>query len=176
MKYTCIILILLITNAASAQFLFGTSEHDGLFKNDRSWMGNLGYTYQNEHLLEFGVKRTSIDASKGKGDGQYGMIFLDYSYWIFGGELLLKEHVQVAPKVGVGYNLLFANANLNFILYNNDFKTFSPSITPEIGLSFSGFFQINYGYNFYLANADKLMNTRHRISFRINLLIPKRKS
>ena len=131
------------------------------------WAISAGYTYQNNHWLELGVKKYCHLKDHDAGD-----IVQSVSYVLAGAEMGYKnKQVQVAPKIGVGhYNLLLCNFNLNCILYNDRFQKFYPAITPEIGISFPvAFIQIDYGYNIFLTRNTFMPNETHRISVHINI-------
>ena len=133
-------------------------------------MGTVGYTTQNQDVLELGIKRTSIDRNGNKSDGQYFMTYLMYTYLLIGSEITVDKNTLVAPKIGAGFNFLLANLNVNFIAYNHNFKEFHPAFVPEIGLSLIGIIQVNYGYNLYLSNAHSF-NNHNRLSVRINFFL-----
>ncbi|MCW3085944.1 MAG: hypothetical protein JWP12_3310 [Bacteroidetes bacterium] len=131
------------------------------------WGLSVGYTYQNSHWLELGIKKYCRLK-----DHDIGDLVQPVSYLLAGTEMGYKnKKVQVAPKIGVGhYNFLLFNFNLNCILYNDRFQTFYPAITPEIGISFPvGVIQINYGYTIFLTRNTFMPNETHRISLHINI-------
>ena len=168
------LLICLNFHAKAQDFCYSSKK---LFEKDRALMINAGYTYQHNNIdiFEFGIKRTSISKFT-NGDGQEIMAYIDFAYLILGGEILFlysqnNTVIQFAPKIGIGYNYLIFNANINFIGFNTDFKTFYPAILPEIGFSIFGFFQLNYGYNFYLVSPNPFYKSKNRFSVRISFFI-----
>lgn len=169
MKFIGLITILLHLNG----FGQGTiDKSDGLFRKNRSLLLTGGYTYTSplQHTIEFGAKTTSLSRYS-SGDGQEMMKYFVYAYLIFGGEVVVHPELQLAPKVGIGYNILLFNGNLNLIMYNDRFRNFYPAIVPEAGFSWKGIVQLNYGYNLYFFNPNPLDNYRHRISFRISCFV-----
>lgn len=142
---------------------FGQSD---FYLFNRDWLATVGYTYQNQNILEVGMKITTLDISSSF-DGQAAMSYMDFGYLILGGEMKFNPSTQFAPKIGVGYSYILANINLNLIAYNSNFKEYNTAFVPEAGLSLLGLIQINYGYNFYISSLPLEVN--HRISVRINI-------
>ena len=134
-------------------------------------MWNVGYSYQNLNTLDIGLRRTSNDNDNDQSDGQYFMSYLMYSYSTFGSEInFVGKKIYFAPKIGLGYHFFFANANLNLVGYNDGIH-FNPTLVPEIGYSFFGVYQINYGYNLFMNNNDLFGLGRNKISFRFSFFI-----
>jgi len=104
------------------------------------------------------------------------MSYMNNSYFILGGEIVYDPtkgatpQLQLAPKLGAGYNFLIFNANINLIGYN-DFKSFHPAFVPEAGISIFAIVQVDYGYNFYLTSPVPSEKYRHRIAVRFNWFI-----
>lgn len=156
-------IILFIIFSIESLNSFGQSD---FYLFNRDWLATIGYTYQNQNILELGMKITTIDISSSN-DGQAAMSYLDFGYLILGGEMKFNPSTQFAPKIGVGYSFILANINLNLIAYNSNFKEYNTAFVPEVGLSLLGLFQVNYGYNFYLSTVP--FKDNHRISVRINI-------
>ncbi len=134
-------------------------------------MWNVGYSYQNLNTLDIGLRRTSNESDSNIGDGQWMMRYFLYPYSILGTEINFQsDKISLSPKIGFGYHFLFVNANLNFVGYNDGIHI-NPTFVPEIGYSFFGVYQINYGYNLFMNNNDLFGLGRNKISFRFSFFI-----
>jgi|GEM_PF-6560865 len=154
------------TRSRAGRSPFRQSQLDNTMNLKGPWMISAGYVYQNEHLLQVGIKKLSHVKDDSADD-----IMQPVNYLTIGAELAYNKKLMVAPKIGVGhYDYGFLNFNLNAILYNDAFKTFSPALTPEIGFSFPlGIVQINYGYNIYIRNEPFTKGKNHRIALYVNI-------
>ena len=130
------------------------------------WVITGGYVYQKDHWLELGIRKYSRVRNDNADD-----ILQPINYVMLGAELAYNRKPVIAPKIGIGHaDFFFFDFNLNAIFYNDEFKTFSPAITPEVGISFPlGILQINYGYNFFLVNEPFTKGKNHRLAVHINI-------
>lgn len=88
-----------------------------------------------------------------------------------GFESNLKSNLDfiIAPKIGVEISSTILVMRLSAVNYfQNDKSEFR--IVPEIGLSWGGFVNLTYGYNFRLTNSqiDNLNSHRFCLSFNLN--------
>lgn len=148
----------------------------GLFNKRSPWMFYGGYTYQNEHILNIGARKTNLDISGNHSDGQYGMSLMVYYFLDFVTEVKIYPETQLSTKFGIGYYLAALNGSINVITYNDNFKEFYPAILPEIGLSWwlvMYVANLNYGRNIYLTDVQN--KPIHRLTFYITgFLNPKK--
>ena len=146
-----------------------TEKELGLFNKKSPWMWCVGYTYQKSHLVNLELRKTGMDITGSRSDGQYAMVLFYAPYIILGGDATISPDFQFAPKVGIGFYAIIINANASFVAYNTDFKTFDPAIVPEIGFSMPfGFLHIDYGYNFYLNKSNVFEGNNHKISVKLS--------
>lgn len=139
---------------------------DGTWNLKGPWVIGGGYVYQKDHWLELGIRKYSHVKDDSAND-----IMQPLNYVMLGAELAYNRKPVIAPKIGIGHaDFSLFDFNLNAIFYNDEFKTFSPAITPEIGISFPlGIVQINYGYNFFLVNEPFTKGRNHRLAVHINI-------
>ena len=78
----------------------------------------------------------------------------------------------LSPMAGFGaYFLAFLNANATFVMHNDRFKTWRPTLFLEGGLSLVNFVEIDYGYNLFLNNNGPSMVPKHQITVRASIPI-----
>lgn len=141
----------------------------GIFNKESPWMYAIGYTYQNDQLINLEVRKTGVDISGSHNDGLYAMTLFYAPYIILGGDATIYPNLQFAPKVGIGCYALLVNANISYIGYNTNFNKFNPAIVPEVGFSFPfGFLHIDYGYNLYLNNIESFNKNNQRVSIKFS--------
>jgi len=73
----------------------------------------------------------------------------------------------LGPKISFEYGTLL-EVRGNVICYT-DFEKTDWRLTPEVGLSFCGYFGVFYGYNFHLAG-DELSIANHKFTLLINFV------
>jgi hypothetical protein len=78
-----------------------------------------------------------------------------------------KEHI-FAPKIGIELSgmVICLRATALTYFYNGDTQF---RLLPELGISFLGFANLTYGYNFNLSTNELIGISNHRICLSINL-------
>lgn len=194
MKYTMIIAIVLITQNCLAQGVFidtlkvettlskprkrirVTKDLDPI--DDRClmclnsvWMGSVGFSSQKNNAWELGFRKTSlIRYPKHRHSNNHAFRYLFYSYLYLGAEIMPSNDNKLIPKIGFGYHFILLNAQVSTLLYTNNQQKIEPSLLTELGFSFFGVLQLNYGYQFPVGNLDVNPRPDHR--FIIRLAVP----
>ncbi len=120
----------------------------------------LGYQRLNNNTFEFGI------ASGHRGYEGYAIVYSNYH--------LTTEHnfnvdqYTLGTKVGYKLSILFCDFTGQAIYYT-DFDKSNLAIRPEIGLTFFGLLDLNYGYNFMTINNDLNKFGGHLISLRATI-------
>ena len=120
----------------------------------------LGYQRLNNNTLELGL------ASGHRGYEGYGIVYGNYH--------LITEHnlgankYIIGTKIGYKLSILFFDLTSQ-VIYYTDFKESNIAFRPEIGISYFGFIDINYGYN-YMPSSENLKQMRgHLIALRLTI-------
>jgi len=142
----------------------------GFFNIHRDWALGGAFSVQRGPILEVAAVRTSLErpSETEKSDGQFAMRYLAYCYMNFGANFLFQDNnFGIAPKAGLGFQLLLLDANFSFVWYNN-FDEIDCAIVPEIGFSIFGWFKVNYGYNIFFNNDSPFRINTHCVTIRID--------
>lgn len=120
----------------------------------------VGYQRLNNNTFEFGF------ASGHRGYEGYGIVYGNYH--------LTTEHsinadkYILGTKVGYKLSILFFDLTGQAIFYT-DFKESNIAFRPEIGISYFGFIDLNYGYN-YMPTSENLKQMQgHLIALRLTI-------
>jgi hypothetical protein len=157
--------ILLLTFCISAQAQQTNDFHtDYNYLKDPITRGKLdfifGYQRLNNNSFEFGI------ASGHRGYEGYAIVYSNYH--------LTTEHnfnadqYTLGTKVGYKLSILFCDFTGQAIYYT-DFDKSNVAIRPEMGLTFLGLLDLNYGYNFMTINNDLNKFGGHLISLRVTI-------
>jgi hypothetical protein len=73
----------------------------------------------------------------------------------------------VGPKIGVEFNYIFFCSKLNCGWYMSN-GTSDPRLTPEIGISLTGYLTLCYGYNIKVQSAAPDLVSAHRVTLGVN--------
>lgn len=103
----------------------------------------LGYERINSNVLELGV------AKGHRGFEGWGAVYANYH--ISTEHNFKNNHYLLGTILGYKLSILFINVT-GHLIYYTDFKNNSFGFRPEIGLTYLGKFDINYGYNFLISD------------------------
>ncbi len=157
--------ILFLTSLLSAQAQHTNDFHIGYnYVKDPITRGKLdfifGYQRLNNNTFELGI------ASGHRGYEGYSIVYSNYH--------LTTEHnfnadqYTLGTKVGYKLSILFFDFTGQVIYYTN-FDKSNVALRPEIGLTFFGLLDLNYGYNFMTLNKDLNNFSGHIISLRATI-------
>lgn len=151
-----------------------SKKNNGPFLSQNQLLLSIGYNYFKWHSLEFMLKIANEEASKTSlsksGGNDY---FVAYKYYQLGSEFAFyNDEFQVAPKIGIGGNLIIVDGSLNLIAYNQGFKNFNFALVPEVGISILGSLNLNYGMNLFLSeNNETKRYPLSRFNLQWNILL-----
>ena len=120
----------------------------------------IGYERTRINLFEIGVARGSR--------GYEGYSIYNANYHLTTEHISNNNQYLLGSKVGFKASALFFDFTTDFIYYTN-FKNSFLAFRPEIGISFFGLVDLNYGYKFNLQPTDFNFLKGHILSARITL-------
>jgi hypothetical protein len=122
---------------------------------------HLGYNFFKDPLIKgkldciFAYNRTNLNLLEiGIGKGHrgfegWGIIYANYH--LTTEHSFINNHYLLGTKLGYKCSIMFVNITGQLIYYT-DFKSSNFGFRPEIGLTYLGKFDVNYGYNFLTHN------------------------
>ncbi len=156
----------LFDQSCEGRWMVGLTHYSGEFPNG---------------VLNIGYQKTTLESTRYDHSSNHILLNLGsdllansvFAYASYSAEISYNKQVQVAPKFSIGGKLLILDAEVSFIAHN-DFHTFNPSITPEIGIYPGAVIQINYGHDIYLKKDTSENKYQNRISVRVTIPDEKR--
>ncbi len=119
-----------------------------------------GYERNRTNLFEIGIAKGSR--------GFEGYSIYNANYHLTTEHIFNNNQYLLGSKVGFKASALFFDFTTDLIYYTN-FKSSFFSFRPEIGFSFFGLVDLNYGYNFNLQPTDFNFLKGHILTARITL-------
>ncbi len=151
----------LFDKTSEARWIFGSTTYPDVFP-----MGAINIGYQKTSLSNCRYSHSDDHPLLNAGSDLFADSFC--SFVSAGAEISYNKGLSVSPKLSAGVKGILLDADLSLIGFN-DFKSFTPSFTPEIGIYPGSVIQINYGYNIYFTENDLKDGYQHRVSVRFTI-------